>query len=180
MSHDWQKVKDTKYYKQRWTGLIFHYLVRGGPDWIGGAAWPCKLKGSVAQELYFLCQSINLLFMILGIYSFELRLCVNSLVHSTSCFMSRCIFTHFAHLEPVCCKKQQKNSWPVTGLRNRGPLKDLNDSKLIVYESKGFPWSSGINFIPFRIFRGPLFHKPVTGQELFFDVCYSKPALVIY
>ena len=40
-------------------------------------------------------------------------------------------------LEPVCCKKQQKNcSWPVTGLRNRTTLKDLNDSKLIVYESK--------------------------------------------
>ena len=27
------------------------------------------------------------------------------------------------------------------------------------YESKWFPWSSRINFIPFRIFRGPLFHK---------------------
>ena len=23
-------------------------------------------------------------------------------------------------------------------------------------------------YTPFRIFRGPLFHKPVTGQELFF------------
>ena len=34
-----------------------------------------------------------------------------------------------------------------------------------------------INFIPFRIFRGPPFHKPVTGQELFFAVSYSKPAL---
>ena len=72
-------------------------------------------------------------------------------------------------LEPVCCKKQQKKRpWPVTGLQNRGPLKDLNDSNLIVYESKWFPWSSRINFIPFRIFRGPLFHKPVTGQTLFF------------
>ena len=67
------------------------------------------------------------------------------------------------------CKKQQKKDfWPVTGLRNRGTLKNLNDSKLIVYESKWFPWPSRINFIPFRIFRGPLFHKPVTGQELFF------------
>ena len=55
-------------------------------------------------------------------------------------------------LEPVCCKKQQKSSWPVTGLGNRGPLKDLNNSKLIVYESKWFPWSSRINFISFRIF----------------------------
>ena len=32
----------------------------------------------------------------------------------------------------------------------------------------------------FRIFRGPLFHKPVTGKELFFAVSYSKPALVKY
>jgi hypothetical protein len=62
----------------------------------------------------------------------------------------------------------KKSSWPVTGLRNRGPLKDLNDSKLIVYESKWFPWSSEFNFIPFKIFRGPLFYKRVTGQELFF------------
>jgi len=50
---------------------------------------------------------------------------------------------------------------------------------LFEYESKWFPWSSRINFIPFRIFRGPLFHKPVTGQELFFAVSYSKPALVV-
>ena len=81
-------------------------------------------------------------------------------------------------LEPVCCKKQQKkSSWPVTGLQNRGPLKDLNDSKLIVQGQ--CPWSSRINFIPFRIFRGPLFHKPVTGQGIFFAVSYSKPALEV-
>ena len=29
-------------------------------------------------------------------------------------------------------------------------------------------WSSRINLIPFRIFRGPLVLKPVTGRELFF------------
>ena len=28
--------------------------------------------------------------------------------------------------------------------------------------------------------RGPLFPKPVTGQELFFAVSYSKLALVLY
>ena len=33
-------------------------------------------------------------------------------------------------------------------------------------------------FIPSRIFRDPLFHKPVTGQEPFFAVSYSKPALI--
>ena len=31
-----------------------------------------------------------------------------------------------------------------------------------------FPWSSRISLVPFRTFRGPLFPKPVTGQELFF------------
>ena len=34
-----------------------------------------------------------------------------------------------------------------------------------------------ILYLPFRIFRGPLFHKLVTGQEPFFAVSYSKPAL---
>ena len=28
-------------------------------------------------------------------------------------------------------RNSKKSSWPVTGLQNRGPLKDLNDSKLI-------------------------------------------------
>ena len=42
-----------------------------------------------------------------------------------------------------------KKAGPFTGLRK--PLKDLNDSKLIWYESKWFLWSSRINFIPFRI-----------------------------
>ena len=54
-------------------------------------------------------------------------------------------------LEPVCCKKQQKKflTSAVTGLRNRGPLKDLNDSKLIVYESKPQPIYNPITAIGF-------------------------------
>ena len=32
----------------------------------------------------------------------------------------------------------------------------------------------------FRSFRGSLFCKPVTGQELFFAVSYRKPALVLH
>ena len=32
--------------------------------------------------------------------------------------------------------------------------------------------------MPFRIFRGPLFPKPVTDQERFFYISYSKLALV--
>ena len=58
-------------------------------------------------------------------------------------------------------------------------LKDLKDSKLILNESKLFRWSSRISLVPFRTFRGPLFLKPITGQELFLAVSYSKPALVI-
>ena len=34
-----------------------------------------------------------------------------------------------------------------------------------------------ISLESFRSFRGPLLLKPVTGQELFFVVSYSKPAL---
>ena len=84
-------------------------------------------------------------------------------------------------LEPVCCKKWPKSSsWPVTGLRNKGPLKDSMDFKLILNESKLFPWSSRISLVPFRTFRGPLFPKPVTGQELFLAVSYSKPALTSF
>ena len=39
-------------------------------------------------------------------------------------------------LELVCCKKQQKKFLTSYWFAERGPLKDLNDSKLIVYESK--------------------------------------------
>jgi hypothetical protein len=63
-------------------------------------------------------------------------------------------------------------------LSSRGALKDLKDSKLILNESKLFPWSSRISLVPFKTFRWPLFSKPVTGQELFLAVFYSKPALV--
>ena len=34
-----------------------------------------------------------------------------------------------------------------------------------------------ISLESFRSFRGTILHKPVTGQELFFAVSYSKPAL---
>ena len=80
-------------------------------------------------------------------------------------------------LELVCCKKWQKII--PDQLLVCGHLKDLNDSKLIINESKLFPWSSRINLVPFRTFRGPLFPKPETGQELFLAVSYSKLAIVL-
>ena len=62
-------------------------------------------------------------------------------------------------------------------MRIRGPLKDLKDSKLILNESKLFPLSSRISLVPCRTFRGLLFPTPVTDQELFLAVSYSKLAL---
>ena len=48
---------------------------------------------------------------------------------------------------------------------------------------KSDSWSSRINFIPFRFFRGPLFHKPVIGQELFLLFLSAnrlQPFLIIF
>ena len=43
---------------------------------------------------------------------------------------------------------------------------------------RGITWTFIYNQFGIRSFRGILFHKPVTGQELFFAVSYSKPALI--
>ena len=78
-------------------------------------------------------------------------------------------------IELVCCQKQQKKFLTSYWFAE---LKDLNDSKLFVCESSIV--SSRINFIPFISFRGTIFYKPVTGQEPFFAVSYSKPALAFF
>jgi hypothetical protein len=65
------------------------------------------------------------------------------------------------------------------GLGNKGPLKVLNDTKLILADHGNCLDTFRISLESFRSFRGPLLHKPVTDQELFFPVSYSKPALVI-
>ena len=73
-------------------------------------------------------------------------------------------------LEPVFCKKQQKkfltSYWFVEQLY-RGPLKILNGIRLI-QDVQGIHLDSyTISLESFRSFRGPLFLKPVTGQEFF-------------
>ena len=81
-------------------------------------------------------------------------------------------------LEPVCCKKwpkivpDQLIVWRVGDLWRTWLIQNCIQKSL-----KLFPWSSRISLVPFRTFRGPLFPKPVTGQELFLAVSYSKPAL---
>ena len=60
---------------------------------------------------------------------------------------------------------------------NKGPLKVLNGNKLILDDHGKNLDSFRISLESFRSFRGPLLHKPVTGQELFFAVSYSKLAL---
>ena len=82
-------------------------------------------------------------------------------------------------LELDCCKIQQKSSWPATGLWNRGPLKILNGIRLILDDQGNHLDSYTISLESFRSFRGPLFHKPVTVQELFFAVSCSKLTLAV-
>ena len=62
---------------------------------------------------------------------------------------------------------------------NKGPLKVLNGTKLILDDHGNNLDLFRISLEYFRSFRGPLLHKPVTDQELFFAVSYSKPALVL-
>ena len=82
-------------------------------------------------------------------------------------------------LEPVCCKKWplKNSSWPITGLGNKGPLKVVNGTKLILDDH-------GNNLDSFRIslesFRSPLLLKPVTGQVLFFAVSLQQTGSSIY
>ena len=67
-------------------------------------------------------------------------------------------------------KRQKNSSLPVTGLGNKGPLKVLNGTKLILDDLGNNLDSFRISLESFRSFRGPLFCKPVTGQELFFAI----------
>ena len=70
------------------------------------------------------------------------------------------------HLEPVCCKKQPKI---------------VPDHSLVLNGTKLTLDNHGNNLGSFRISSGPsevpLLLKPVTGQEMFLAVSYSKPAL---
>ena len=59
----------------------------------------------------------------------------------------------------------KSSSWPVTGLGKREPLKDLKDSKLILNESKLFPWLSRISLVPFRTFRNQRALIPQTNNR---------------
>ena len=82
-------------------------------------------------------------------------------------------------LEPVCCKKRQKSSWPVTGLGNRAQgFEWYQIGPKWAWVTPPSKYLSRVNFISFRTSRDPLFPKPVTCHELFFAISYSKPALV--
>ena len=81
-------------------------------------------------------------------------------------------------LAPLCCTVYPKIYLAVSGLWNRGPLKILNGIKLILDDWGNHLDSYTISLESFRSFRSPLFCKPLTGQELFLAVSYSKPALM--
>ena len=64
-------------------------------------------------------------------------------------------------------------------MENKGPLKALNGTKLILDDHGNNLDSFRISLESFRSFRGPLLLNPVTGQELFFADSYNKLALVL-
>ena len=76
-------------------------------------------------------------------------------------FFSSTVLSNFIYrgIRASLLSEMAKNSPDqiLPGLWNRGPLKDLKDSKLILNESNLFPWSSIISLVPFRTFRSPLF-----------------------
>ena len=72
-------------------------------------------------------------------------------------------------LEPVCCKKRQKSPNQGTGLGNRGHLKVLNDTKLVLNHLGSIWYHSQ----PLEV---PYFPNQFLGWD-FFAVSYSKPAL---
>ena len=108
-----------------------------------------------------------------------------SLIVWSSCFSKEHSFLNWwscFQLEPVCCKKRQKivpGQLLVLGIRALWRFWTVPNWS---YRIMGITWThlesdSRISLIPFRTFRGPLLHKPVTGQELFFNVSYSKLTL---
>ena len=55
----------------------------------------------------------------------------------------------------------------------------MNGIKFILDDQGNHLDSYTISLESFRSFRGPLFRKPITGQEFLFAVSYSKPALAV-
>jgi hypothetical protein len=87
------------------------------------------------------------------------------------------MISHFAHFFEVVTLKglfctRAGLLYQVTGLWNRGPLKVLNGF-LLVLDDQGDSFRISLESI--RSYRGPLFHKPVTGLTLFFATWYKKP-----
>ena len=77
-------------------------------------------------------------------------------------------------LEPVCCKNGRKSPNQETGLGNRGFLKVLNDTKLVLNEHKWLPYLFRINLVSFTTFRNPLFPKPVSCPGLFLPLLTAR------
>ena len=65
---------------------------------------------------------------------------------------------------------QKKYMTSHVSLEKRGPLKTLNDTKLVLCKwCWGHSHSFRTNLVSYRAFKSPLFPKPVYGQVLFLD-----------
>ena len=71
-------------------------------------------------------------------------------------------------LEPSCCKKRQKSLNQETGEGNRGHLKVLNNTKLILNVV------THAHLVSFRTFRRPLFPKLVSWLGLFLPLLTAR------
>ena len=81
------------------------------------------------------------------------------------------------YVEQSCtCNKREKSPGQETGLKNRGRLKVLNDTKLILNDKGGHPYSFRTNSEQ----PSDVPYSPNQFLDLdFFDAFYTKMALVV-
>ena len=106
--------------------------------------------------------------------------CNWSISFGSSCkFKYTCCFSRYVPIATLLYRVSKKSTWPFTGFGNRGLLKALCDTKLVLNECE---WPQHhlhrINLVSFRVFRGPLFFKLTWLVLYLFWTRYNKTALV--
>ena len=105
-----------------------------------------RLKFMIVFKVQF-SKVISLVKFIIAGIIFQLRTKLFE-TQEISSKLCQTVANSFCNLELVCFKKPQRicSSWPVTGLGNKGPLKVLNDTKLILDDhGNTLDWSGTIS-----------------------------------
>ena len=91
--------------------------------------------------------------------------------------------SYFIYLRLICQSRNQscltvrsgkKSSNQESGLGNRGRLKVLNDTKLILNDQEGNSGSFSINLVPFKTFRSPLYMSRTLLKYCLEAICCKK------